>query len=685
MSPATNYNSQTGADIEAARRSVKLDVAAVRAFLHGGESLWRVHQRISEILSSDPVFDKSQRYYITRKEAYKRALSMQKRIEELRQTHKWNVKDMSFAQLALDEPMPMDLHITAFEPVVMSQGSPELVATFGPLIASRGIIGCYLQTELGHGTNVAQLETTATYLPESEEFDIHSPTLTSTKWWIGCLGKTATHGVVQARLILPSGKDFGPHLFLVQLRSLDDHEVLPRIQIGDIGPKAMAGYSGVDNGYARFDHLRVPRSQMLSKFSQVTKDGEYVKPPHAKLSYGGMLYIRSGMVTTAGRTLAKASTISIRYATVRRQGNKLEGGLEHQIITYPSVHYRLLPILSRAYVYILLGRNLTNSFVELSAQLSRKDTSHLGEMHAITSGLKMLATTTTLEDVEVARRSMGGHGYSAYAALGLVYANALPSATYEGDNFVLDQQVVRAALKACNDLTATKLSSPVPLSPFNAYLRHLQKADTESQKRPYEAPLWTDWHVPILVLELRAARAVEERFIAQALEEVDASSDHRVSRAVTEAYVAVQVGEMIRTLPLSEESASIVKTLLKLYLLSTVETAMADILSFNIISSRLTGRGREPLKALRLEIASLCAELLPEAISLTDAFGYSDWELDSALGVYNGRVYEALWLRAQTEPLNQTDVTDEYKEFIRPLPEHGKKIAVSGLPIKSKL
>lgn len=79
---------------------------------------------------------------------------------------------------------------------------------------------CYLQTELGHGTNVARLETTATYLPDTEEFELHSPTLTSTKWWIGALGKTATHGIVQAKLILPGGKDVGPHLFLVQLRSL---------------------------------------------------------------------------------------------------------------------------------------------------------------------------------------------------------------------------------------------------------------------------------------------------------------------------------------------------------------------------------------------------------------------------------------------------------------------------------
>jgi acyl-CoA oxidase len=108
----------------------------------------------------------------------------------------------------------------AFEPVFRLQASPELFSKYAVLIANRGILGCYLQTELGHGTNVGRLETTATYIPESKEFEIHSPTLTSTKWWIGALGKTATHGVVQAKLILPGGKDMGPHLFFIQLRSL---------------------------------------------------------------------------------------------------------------------------------------------------------------------------------------------------------------------------------------------------------------------------------------------------------------------------------------------------------------------------------------------------------------------------------------------------------------------------------
>ena len=50
----------------------------------------------------------------------------------------------------------------------------------------------------------------------------------------------------------------------------------------------MGGYTAVDNGYARFDHVRIPRDQMLSAFASVTPKGEYIKPSHAKLSYGGV-------------------------------------------------------------------------------------------------------------------------------------------------------------------------------------------------------------------------------------------------------------------------------------------------------------------------------------------------------------------------------------------------------------
>ena len=65
----------------------------------------------------------------------------------------------------------------------------------------------------------------------------------------------------------------------------------------------------------------------------------------------------------------------------------------------------------------------------MSARLSAGDTSILSEIHAITSSLKVLTTSTSVQDIETARRALGGHGYSAYAGLGRMYADSLPSVT----------------------------------------------------------------------------------------------------------------------------------------------------------------------------------------------------------------------------------------------------------------
>jgi acyl-CoA oxidase len=154
-----------------------------------------------------------------------------------------------------------------FIPTITGQGTEEQQKALLPLCNTLQIIGTYAQTELGHGTFVRGLETTATYHVQSKQFIIHSPTETSTKWWPGGLGKTATHAVVMARLFV-QGVDHGPHAFVVQLRSLDDHKCLPGIMIGDIGPKF--GYNGVDNGFLRFDHVIVGRDAMLSRFAQVS-------------------------------------------------------------------------------------------------------------------------------------------------------------------------------------------------------------------------------------------------------------------------------------------------------------------------------------------------------------------------------------------------------------------------------
>ena len=68
-----------------------------------------------------------------------------------------------------------------FVPAIKGQGTEEQQQKWLPLAYKMQIIGCYAQTELGHGSNVQGLETTATFDPDKDEFVIHSPTLTSSK------------------------------------------------------------------------------------------------------------------------------------------------------------------------------------------------------------------------------------------------------------------------------------------------------------------------------------------------------------------------------------------------------------------------------------------------------------------------------------------------------------------------
>jgi acyl-CoA oxidase len=69
-----------------------------------------------------------------------------------------------------------------------------------------------------------------------------------------------------------------------------------------------------------FERVRIPRFNMLSKYSQIEKTtGKYISPPHNKLNYSIMILVRALIITGVRVTLARAATIAIRYSAIRRQ------------------------------------------------------------------------------------------------------------------------------------------------------------------------------------------------------------------------------------------------------------------------------------------------------------------------------------------------------------------------------
>jgi len=117
--------------------------------------------------------------------------------------------------------------------------------------------------------------------------------------------------------------------------------------------------------------------------------------------------------------------------------------------------------------------------------------------------------------------------------------------TYEGDNFVLDQQVVRSALKSYHKLFSSSPPSLLSLSPSSNYLRLLTPPEINVSLSIQD---FADPKISIILLELRAALIVQDHAKNLATGDIDASVIQRVSKAVTEAFVAVQVAEMIKGL-----------------------------------------------------------------------------------------------------------------------------------------
>jgi acyl-CoA oxidase len=293
-------------------------------------------------------------------------------------------------------------------------------------------------TETGHGSNVRDIETTATFDPETDELVVTTPHDLARKDYIG---NAAAHGqlaVVFARLIV-DGTDHGVHAVLVPIRTADG-TTMPGVTIEDNGPKG--GLNGVDNGRIWFDNVRVARSALLDRFGSISDEGIYTSGiPNPDRRFfttigtlvGGRVSVGSASVSVAKSALA----IAVRYAHRRRQFGPVPG-TEALLIDYPIHQHRLIPLLASTYAYHFAFEDLIDSFAD--------DASDQREVEATAAGLKAFASWHALDTVQAAREACGGQGYLTENRLTTLRSDADVFTTYEGDNTVLTQLVAKGLL-----------------------------------------------------------------------------------------------------------------------------------------------------------------------------------------------------------------------------------------------
>lgn len=326
-------------------------------FLWGGKERFDRRKTSLDTLSTHPQFTKSTiiPQSLARKDVWTRIAIQSKELVTLKLRNQWSNAQFMDAIAMTDWMMPIHPQFRIFMSNLERQMSEEQKKIWIPRAERFEILGCYCQTELGHGSNVRGIETTATFDGQSDEFIINSPTLSSTKYWIGAAGVWATHGIVVARLMVRA-HDYGTHLFLVQLRDLDSHELLTGIEIYELGPKVFQGMLGTDNGALRFHNIRIPRSQMLARDAKVLRNGDYVRPQNANHAYGSMVTVRAQMAETTGWDLLKAVAVAYHYTKFRRQfksRNDTKVKEETAVFDYNSVRYRILPLLAKVSILSL--------------------------------------------------------------------------------------------------------------------------------------------------------------------------------------------------------------------------------------------------------------------------------------------------------------------------------------------
>ncbi len=475
--PATSKRTPAGGAPTAAHtadeaQEARIDIPAVNDLLLG---TWAATRRDAREMIKDPVF--------WRVEGEPMAEHRERTLKQLRLLAEKGASGRAYPKEYGGQAND-GANLAGFEELVLADPSMQIKGgvqwgLFGSAIQQLGttkhhdawlrdvmtldLPGAFAMTEMGHGSDVAALGTTATYDPDTEEFVIHTPFRAATKDF---LGNAALHGraaTVFAQLIT-GGVNYGVHCFFVPIRD-ENGQNLPGITSEDDGPKG--GLNGIDNGRLAFDQVRIPRFNLLNRYGDVGADGTYssdIASPGRRFftMLGALVQGRVSLDGAATTASALAEYIAITYGNQRRQFDSGAGTDEVVLLDYGKHQRRLLPRLAQTYAQFFAHDELLRKFDGVFG--GTHDTPDEREdLETLAAALKPLSTWHALDTLQEAREACGGAGFMAENRFTGLRSDLDVYVTFEGDNNVLLQLVGKRLLsdfaKQFKGADAAKLAS----------------------------------------------------------------------------------------------------------------------------------------------------------------------------------------------------------------------------------
>ncbi|WNI12607.1 acyl-CoA dehydrogenase family protein [Corynebacterium sp. Z-1] len=522
------------------------------------------------------------------------------------------------------------------------------------------MLGCFAMTEIGHGSNVQDIETTATYDPETQEFIINTPTPSAKKAYIGNAARDGRWAAVFAQLITPDSEESkGVHCFIVRIREEDGTDA-PGVTTSDHGHKG--GLLGVDNGMIVFDNVRIPRERLLNKFADVAEDGTYSSPIESvNRRFFTMLATlvrgRLGVGASAAGATRAGLAIAVKYATIRRQFEAGTVGEESRLMDYRVHRRRLLIPLAKSYAIAVFQNKLLDRFQEQTnaimsgewnpANPTREQDRAGREMESLAAIFKATAATHANATLQECREACGGAGYMAENLLTIFRQDVDIFTTFEGDDTILRQLVGKNLLTAygweVSEMSPFGMAKFVASNIGDILTRRSGIAasvqsisdrvvgtgslfDAEEQLRIVQA---REEHVlNSLVRRVQVARKMERKDAAKV---IDRAQDHLLETAIAygDRMMVQAMIEAEEKLPAGSVERRVFEQVRDLFVLNTIVENADWYQEHGVLSS-----GR--CKAAKAAVNDLVDSLGPWADVLVDAFKIPQVVLDRPMMVNGG-------------------------------------------------